>query len=152
MGQAQLLVVGAQCLHAGDFFLWQKVGAGFDFLLDEGAVVLRWLLDADVLGRLLGLRGNLDEDEHGSTQRDFVSVYERMIADTLILHEGSIQAAEVAVQKSAVRLADDLRVLLGDDAIENLNDVVRVSADGGDGAELELAAVLAALNDNLRHA
>jgi hypothetical protein len=75
-----------------------------------------------------------------------------VIAYPLILHERAIQAAEISVQEMSVRLADDLRVLLGHDSVQDLDSVMRMPADGSDRTEIELAAVLAALNDDFRHA
>ena len=70
----------------------------------------------------------------------------------LAAQERAVEAAEVAEQEAPVRLADDLRVLLGDDAVEDLDRVVGVAADGVDRAELELAPLVVSADDDLGHA
>ena len=63
-----------------------------------------------------------------------------VLADALAAQERAVQAAEIAEQVAAVGLAHDLGVLLGDDAVEDLERVVGMTPDRVDGAELELAS------------
>ena len=87
----------------------------------------------------------------GRAERDLVAVDQDVLVHALAAQERAVQAAEVAEQEPPVGLADDLRVLLGDDAVEDLQRVVGVPADGVDGTELVLAPLVVAGDDNLGH-
>ena len=79
-------------------------------------------------------------------------VVQDVLADALAAQERAVQAAEIAEQEAPVGLADDLGVLLGDDAVEDLERVVGVAPDRVDGPELELASLIVACDDDLGHA
>ena len=68
----------------------------------------------------------------GRAEHDLVAVAQDVLAHPLAAQERAVQAAEIAEQEAPVGLADDLRVLLGDDAVEDLQRVVGVAADGVD--------------------
>ena len=66
---------------------------------------------------------------------------QEVLADALAAQERAVQAAEIAEQVAAVGLAQDLGVLLRDDAVEDLERVVGMAPDRVEGAELELASL-----------
>ncbi len=112
----------------------------------------RGLLDADPLGGLGGLAGLFLENELGTSKHDLVAFGEDVFAHALVFEKGAVQAAEVAVEEVTVRLADDLCMFLGNDAVEDLDNVVRMAPDGGHRAQLVFTSCVACLNDQLCHA
>src|SRR6185369_5127094 len=88
----------------------------------------------------------------GRTQHDLVVFLQNVLVYALAAQERSVQAPEITEEIAAVGLPHDLRMLLGDDAVEDLERVVRMAPDGVHGAELELASLIVACNDDLRHA
>ena len=64
----------------------------------------------------------------------------------------NIYASPTEIRLDERQLADDLGVLLGDDPVQDLDHVVRVAADGGDGRQLVLLPAVARLDDDLGHA
>ena len=153
VGQAQLLVVAAQGFGIADLALGQELGgAGCLDLLVNQCIGQRSLPNADPLRRLGGLAGLFLEDELRPAQHDFVAFGEDAFIDALILEERAVQTAEVAVEEVAVGLADDLRMFLGNDAVEDLDDVVGMATNGGHRAQLVFAPRVACLNDQLCHA
>ncbi len=110
----------------------------------EGAIVT--FCEQRVLRRLLL------EGQRGRAEGDLVAVAQDVLVHALAAQERPVQAAEVTKQKAPVGLADDLRVLLGDDAIEDLQRVVGVPADGVDGPELVLAPLVVSGDDDFGHA
>ena len=75
-----------------------------------------------------------------------------VLVHALAVKERPVQAAEVAEEVASVRLAQHLRVLLGDDPIEDLQRVVGVAADGVDRGELVLAPLVVSADDDFGHA
>src|SRR5207248_1267753 len=124
-------------------------GARRQLLADEGLAGGR--LDGHLLGGRVA-HGLLLEDHLGAAQEQLVAVAEQPLADALVGEEGPVQATEVPVEELARRLLDDLGVLLRNDAIEDLDGVVGVAPDAGDGTELVLSPPLGALDDDLGHA
>ena len=107
----------------------------------------RGLLDAYPLRRLRGLAGLFLENELRPTEYDLIAFDEDALTDALVFEERAVQTAEVAVEEMPIRLADDLRMSLGNDAVEDLDDVVGMAPDGGHRAQLVLAPRAASLND-----
>src|SRR6185312_1272627 len=105
----------------------------------------------DAVERLLGL-GVLDEHEVRRAEHQLVAVLEHDLADARAAYISAVQRAEIAQQEAAVTAAKNLRVLLRDDAVENLDRIVGMAADGVDRRELELLSLLARRQDQLRHA
>ena len=106
--------------------------------------------DRDALERVVGLR-LVDEHDAGRAHRELVAVGEEVVGDALAAHERAVERAQVAQQEAAVGGALDLRVLLRDDPIEDLDRVVGMAADRVEGGELELLPLLPGDDDQLGH-
>ena len=83
------------------------------------------------------------EGQRRRPQHNLVALAQQVLVHPLAVQKRPVQAAEVPEEKAAVGLAQHLRVLLGDDPIENLQRVVGVTADGVDRGELVLAPLVA---------
>jgi hypothetical protein len=98
-----------------------------------GAIVTRWS------GSLLA--GLVDEHDAGRAHHDLVAVGEVVLADPLAAHERAVERPQVAQQEPPIAGALDLRVLLRDDPIEDLDRVVRGAGRGVERRKLELLAL-----------
>jgi hypothetical protein len=97
--------------------------------------------DRHPVHRLL-LAGLVDEQQPGRAHGDLVAVGQVVLADALAAQERAVQRPQVAQQEAPVAGALDLRVLLRDDPIEDLDRVVRVPAQGVERPKLELLALI----------
>jgi hypothetical protein len=150
VADAEALVVAAELLVVGDLALGREVaGRRLDALPDVALGQAR--RDRDPVLRLLDRR-LVDEEEPGRPHRDLVAVGQDVVADALAADEGAVQRAQVAQQEAAVGAALDLRVLLRDDPVEDLDRVVRMAADRVERGELELLPLVPADDDELGHA
>src|SRR5262249_31207107 len=93
-----------------------------------------------------------DEKEARRPQRDLVAVDEDLLVHALAADVGAVQRSQVAEEELVLRRTLDLRMLLGDDAVEDLDGVVGVAPDGVEGGELELLPIVAGDEDELGHA
>ena len=128
----------------------RAVGGALDLLADEGLGGRGrdgHLLEQRVAAQTVSWKVRVVEPSMISSPS-----LQHVLAHALAAQERAVQAAEVAEQETAVRLPHDLRVLLGDDAVQDLQRVVGVPPDRVDGAELVLAALVAAGDDDLGHA
>ena len=149
VADAQALVVAAQDLVVGDLALRHEVaGVGLDAAAD--VALGQAGRDRHALERVVGLR-LVDEHDARRAHRELVAVAEVVVADPLAAHERAVQRAQVAQQVAPVGRALDLRVLLRDDAIEDLDRVVGMPADRVEGGELELLPLLPGDDDQLGH-
>ena len=94
----------------------------------------------------------LDEHEVRRAEHDLVAVLEHVLGDALAATYVPFSEPRSRSRKRPSPPAEDLRVLLGDDAIEDLDRVVGMAADRVEGGELELLPLLAGGEDQLRHA
>ena len=150
--EAQLLVVAAQHLDVEDLALGQELARGgrrLDLLADER--LGRRGRDRHLLQQRV-LRRALLEGQAGRAEHDLVAVAEHVLADPLAAQERAVEAAEIAEQEVTVGLPDDLGVLLGHDAVQDLQRVVGMTTDRVDRPELVLAALVVAGDDDLGHA
>ena len=106
--------------------------------------------DRDALERVVGLR-LVDEHDAGRAHRELVAVGQVVVGDALAAHERAVERAQVAQQVPAVGGALDLRVLLRDDPIEDLDRVVGMAADRVERGELELLPLFPGDDDQLGH-
>jgi hypothetical protein len=93
----------------------------------------------------------VDEHDPRRAHRELVAVVQVVVRDPLAPHERPVERPQVAQQEPPIRRALDLRVLLRDDPVEDLDGVVRVPADRVEGSELELLPFVPGDNDQLRH-
>ena len=152
VGEAELLVVAAQHLDVEDLFLGQELARRrrrLDLLANQRVAGRR--RDRHLLQHRF-LRRFFLKCQAGRTEHDLVVFLQDVLVHALAAQERSVQAAEIAEQVAPVGLAHDLGVLLGDDAVENLERVVGMAPDRIDGPELELASLIVACDDDLGHA
>jgi hypothetical protein len=108
-----------------------------------GAIVTRW---RDIVG--LGL---VHEHDARRPHRELVAIVQIMVGDPLAPHERAVQRPQVAQQVAPIGRSLDLRVLLRDDPIEDLDRVVGMPADRVESSELELLPLVPGDNDQLCH-
>ena len=106
--------------------------------------------DRDALERIVGLR-LVDEHDARRAHRELVAIGQVMIADALAAQERAVERAQVAQQEPTIRGALNLRVLLRDDAIQDLDRVVGMTTDRIEGGELELLPLFPRNDDQLGH-
>ena len=123
--------------------------------------VLAWISATDValgeagrdrhaLERVVGLRF-VDEHDVRRAHGDLVAVEQEALRDAFAAQERAVQRAQIAQQEAAVGGALNLCVVLGDDAIEDLDRVFGMAADRVEGGKLELLPLLSRDDDQLGH-
>ncbi len=107
--------------------------------------------DRHAAERVLAL-GLVDEDDARRAHRELVAVVQVVVPDALAAQERPVQRLEIAQHEAAVGGPLDLRVLLRDDPIEDLDRVVGMAADRVERSELELLSLIPGNDDQLGHA
>src|SRR5262249_40509170 len=106
--------------------------------------------DRDALQDLFG-RGGFGVDEAGRSERDLLALEEHPLLGAVAPAGGPVEAAEIAEQKLPIGRAQDLRVLLRYDAIEDLDGVVGVASNRVDRPQLEFLPLFGGNEDELGH-
>ena len=101
-------------------------------------------------GRMPRRRVPRVEDDPGRAQHDLVARVEDALGDALSVDVGPVQRTEVAQQVAAVDQVE-VAVLLRDDAVEDLDRVVRMAAQRVVAAEVDFLAALGTDDRQTRH-
>jgi hypothetical protein len=148
VGDAQLLVVGAEDRDVLDVLLGQEGGAGGQRALDLALHLVR--RHRHLADRELVLRPILGEAVGRVAEGDLVARLQDSLADLLAVDEGAVEAADVSHHVAAVRSQGDPAVLLRHDAVEHLDRVVWMAPEGVKRGEDVLDRMIPPEQDELR--
>ena len=148
VGDAQLLVVGAQDRDVLDVLLGQEPRVGRQCALDLALDLVR--RHRHLADRQLVLRPVLGEAIGRVAERDLIAGLQRPLADLLSVDEGAVEAADITNYVATVGSQRDPAVLLRHDAVEDLDRVVWMASKGIKRREDVLDRMIPSEQDELR--